>query len=126
MCIGLSAETQAAVGPLLAEVETLNEGIAAYQRQIEQLAKEHYPEIALLKQLKRVGTLIALTFVLTVDDPHRFRAESRCGLLHRFMPGTPQFREESTTNANQQVRRHPLKIADGTRAHYILGPFGRL
>src|SRR6202163_532121 len=35
---GLSAETQAAVAPLLAEVETLNEGIAAYQRQIERLA----------------------------------------------------------------------------------------
>ena len=28
--------------------------------------------MALLKQIKGVGTLIALTFLLTLGDPHRF------------------------------------------------------
>jgi hypothetical protein len=35
--------------------------IAEYDRRIEQIATEAHPEIALLKQLKGVGTLIALT-----------------------------------------------------------------
>jgi hypothetical protein len=29
--------------------------------------------VARLKQVNGVGTLIALTYVLTLDDPHRFR-----------------------------------------------------
>ncbi len=44
--------------------------------------------MSLLKQVKGVGTQIALTYVLTIEDPHRFRAnaarfatERRRGLL---------------------------------------------
>jgi hypothetical protein len=45
--------------PLLGEIESLNERIAEYDWRIEQIAKEVYPEVALLKQVKGVGTLIA-------------------------------------------------------------------
>jgi hypothetical protein len=38
----------------------LKQRIAQYDRKIEQIAKEVYPQVALLKQVKRVGTLIAL------------------------------------------------------------------
>jgi hypothetical protein len=34
------------VEPLLAEVESLNQRIAEYSRQIEKIAEEHYPEVA--------------------------------------------------------------------------------
>ena len=43
-----------------------------YDEAIEQIAREEYPETALLEQVSGVGTLIALTFVLTVEDPARF------------------------------------------------------
>ena len=56
----LSPEIRAAVLPLLAEVEALNQRIAAYDRQLDQLVKEHYPEVERLTQVKGVGTLIAL------------------------------------------------------------------
>jgi hypothetical protein len=36
-----------------------------YNERIEQLAATSYPQVALLKQIKGVGTLIALTFLLT-------------------------------------------------------------
>jgi transposase len=43
--------------------------------------------VALLKQLKGVGTLIALTFLLTLEDAHRFRKSRQVGSyvrnLHR-------------------------------------------
>ena len=39
-------------------------------------ARESYPEVALLNQIKGVGTLIALTFSLTLEDPHRFRGSA--------------------------------------------------
>jgi transposase len=65
----------------------LNERIAEYDRRIEQIAKEVYPEVALLKQVKGVGTLIALTYVLTLDDPHRFRCSQDAGCFVGLRPG---------------------------------------
>ena len=56
--------------PQLREVESLNERIREYDQRIEQIAKQVYPEVALLKQVKVVGTQIALTYLLTIDDPH--------------------------------------------------------
>jgi len=41
------------------------------------MAQASYPQVELLKQIKGVGTLIALTFLLTLEDPHRFFRKSR-------------------------------------------------
>src|SRR5580700_1965703 len=57
---GLSPELREALDPLLAEIESLNARIAEYDRRIEQIAKDLYPEVARLKQVKGVGTVIAL------------------------------------------------------------------
>jgi hypothetical protein len=43
----------------------LSEPSCFYNERIEQLAATSYPQVALLKQIKGVGTLIALTFLLT-------------------------------------------------------------
>ena len=43
------------------KVESLNQRIVEYDRRIEQIATEAHREVALLKQLKGVGTMIALT-----------------------------------------------------------------
>jgi transposase len=75
MAQGLSQELKDALDPLCGEIESLNEQIAEYDRRIEEIAKELYPQVALLKQMKRVGTLIALTCILTLVDRHRFRQQ---------------------------------------------------
>lgn len=72
---GLSAAGQQIVRPMLKIVEAISEQIAVYDRQIEAMAKR-YPEIELLTVVYGVGTLIALTFVLTIEDAKRF-AHSR-------------------------------------------------
>ena len=51
----LSAELRIALEPLLAEVESLNQRIAEYDRRIEQIATEVHPEVVRLKQVKGVG-----------------------------------------------------------------------
>ncbi len=68
----LSAELREVLEPLLNEIKSLNERIKEYDTRMEKIAKESYPQVALLKQVKGVGTQIALTYVLTLDDPHRF------------------------------------------------------
>ena len=68
----LPAEVQEILRPLVEEVGSLTEKIHAADKQIEQIARKEYPETALLRQVSGVGTLIALTFVLTVEDRERF------------------------------------------------------
>jgi len=84
----------------------MNQRVVAYDRQIEQLAKEHYPEVELLKQVKGVGTLIALTFVLTVDDPHRFRRSRDVGCYLGLRPGR-------RNSGKSQPQMHISKEGDG-------------
>ena len=83
----LSPELQAALEPLLKAIESLSERIVEYNEHIEKLAQESYPQVALLKQIKGVGTLIALTFLLTLEDPHRFRKSRDVGCYLGLQPG---------------------------------------
>jgi transposase len=125
LAAGLSAELKAALQPLLAEVESLSQRIAEYDRRIEQIAKEVHPEVALLKQVKGVGTLIALTYVLTLDDPRRFRRSRDAGCFLGLRPGR-------RNSGNSEPQLHISKEGDRylrtllvQGAHYILGPFGQ-
>ena len=52
-----------------------------------QIAKESSPQVELLKQVKGVGTQIALTYVLTLDDPHRFPKSREVGCFLGLCPG---------------------------------------
>jgi transposase len=125
LAAGFSTELRTALEPLLAEVESLNQRIAEYDRRIEQIAKEVHPEVALLKQVKGVGTLIALTYVLTVGDPHRFRRSRDVGCYLGLRPGR-------RNSGSRQPQLHISKEGDSylrtlmvQGAHYILGPFGQ-
>ena len=121
---GLSPELQAALQPLLAALGSLSERIAEYNQRIEKLAQESYPQVALPKQVKGVGTLIALTFLLTLEDPHRFCKSRDVGCYLGLQPG----RRNSGQNEPQL---HISKEGDPylrtllvQGAHHILGPFG--
>jgi transposase len=75
----LPEAVQTALKPLLEEVEALTEKIHGCYEWIEQIARTEYPETELLKQVHGVGTLIALTFVLTVEEPARFSKSREVG-----------------------------------------------
>jgi transposase len=122
---GLSPELRDVLEPLLGEIESLNERIAEYDRRIEQIAKEVYPEVALLKQVKGVGTLIALTYVLTLDDPHRFRRSRDAGCFLGLRPGRRNSgRSEPQMHISKEGDAY-LRTLMVQGAHYILGPFGQ-
>ena len=80
------AELARTLAPLLQAVESLTEKIQRSEREIEQIARREYPETALLEQVWGVGTLIALTFVLTVEDPARFQKSRDVGCYVGLRP----------------------------------------
>ena len=54
---------------------------------MEKIATESYPQVALLKQVKGVGTQIALTYVLTLEDPYRFPKSREVSCFLGLGPG---------------------------------------
>jgi transposase len=77
-----------ALGPVLETIGSLTERIGDYERQLETLCEEHYPETELLRQVEGVGSLTALTFVLTIEDPYRFEKGRSVGAYLGLVPAT--------------------------------------
>jgi transposase len=72
--------------PLLETIRELTVKIKAADKEIERIARTTYPETELLMQVSGVGTLIALTFVLTVEDKERFTKSRDVGCFIGLRP----------------------------------------
>ena len=121
---GLSPELQRALQPLLEEIESLSERIREYNERVQQIAQESYPEVARLEQVKGVGTLIALTYVLTLEDPRRFRKSRDVGCYLGLRPGR---RNSGQSEPQLHISKEGdpyLRTLMVQGAHHILGPFG--
>ncbi len=82
----LPAALQPRLQPLLEQIEALTAQIQKLEGKLEQIARIEYPETQLLRQVSGVGTLIALTFVLTVEDRERFRKSRDVGCYVGLRP----------------------------------------
>lgn len=117
------AELNPAVEPMLNSIATLSQQIHHADEQIAKLAEEKYPETRLLRQVKGIGPLIALTFVLTLDDPYRFR-KSR--LVGSYLGLRPRQRESGDSAPELGISKggnSHLRWLLVQAAQYILGPF---
>jgi transposase len=124
LAAGLSTELREVLEPLLREIESLNERIKEYDARMEKIAKEVHPEVSLLKQVKGVGTQIALTYVLTIEDPQRFRKSREVGCFLGLRPGRRNSgQSEPQKHISKEGDRY-LRTMLVQGAHYILGPFG--
>jgi transposase len=121
---GVSAELRDVLAPLLREVESLNERIKEYDERMEKIAQEVYPEVSWLKQVKGVGTQMALTYVLTIEDPYRFEKSREVGCFLGLKPGR---RNSGNSEPQKKISKEGdryLRTMMVQGAHYILGPFG--
>jgi transposase len=75
-----------ALGPVLEQIGSLTERIRDYDRQLEAISEERYPETGLLRQVEGIGPLTALTFVLTLEDPYRFERSRSVGAYLGLVP----------------------------------------
>jgi transposase len=120
----LSHELRSALEPLLKEVETLTKKIKDSDERVEQIARVDYPETKLLQQVSGVGPLIALTFVLTVEDKDRFENSRDVGCYVGLRPrrgdsGESQPQLRITKEGDSYLRK---MLVQG--AHYILSHRG--
>jgi transposase len=113
-----------ALGPILEQIGSLTERIRDYERQLEAISKEHYPETELLRQVEGVGGLTALTFVLTLEDPYRFERSRSVGAYLGLVPATERSGERDPQRRISKEGDQMLRKLLVGSAHYILGPFG--
>jgi len=114
-----------ALAPILETISSLTERIRSYDRELETLSREIYPETALLRQVQGVGPLTALAFVLTVEDPSRFETSRAVGAYLGLVPGRHQSGESDpqqriSKRGDEMTRRLLVSCA-----HYVLGPFAQ-
>lgn len=112
-----------ALRPLLTAAADVSRQIRACNRQIEQIAKL-YPAVAHLEQVTGVGTLTALTFVLTLEDPLRF---SRSRDVGGYLGLTPRHRDSGQHVSQLRISKEGdsyLRVLLVQGAQYIMGRFG--
>jgi transposase len=105
-------------------IASLTERIRDYERELETISKEHYPETELLRQVEGVGTLTALTFVLTVEDPYRFERSRSVGAYLGLVPASDRSGDRDPQKRISKEGDQMLRKLLVGSAHYILGPFG--
>ena len=117
-------ELRPALGPVLAVIAGLCAQIRALDERIEEMARQRYPETALLTQVPGVGTLTATVYVLTLEDPERF---PRSRFVGSYLGLRPRRRDSGSLQPQLRITKagdeHLRWLLVGA-AHYILGPFG--
>lgn len=111
--------------PIVDTIALLTERIGDYDQRIEVLATEQYPETKLLRQVQGIGTLTALTFVLTLENPQRFSESRAVGAYLGLVPGKDQSGEKDTQKGISGEGDKMLRGMLVNGAHYILGTFSQ-
>lgn len=113
-----------ALAPLLAIIGELTAQIRAYERRVEAVGDKRYEETHVLRQVKGVGVLTSMAYVLTLEDPDRFenrrQVGSYVGLTPRQQASGSQDPQLRITKAGNEFLRRLLVGS----AHYVLGPHG--
>ena len=120
----LPSSLDLALGPVVEMIGELTRRIRRADRQIEQIARDRYPEVARMTRVRGVGTLTALAFVLTLEDPHRFRRSREVGPYLGLVPARA---ESGQSRPQLRITKQGDRFLRGLLVqcgHYILGPFG--
>jgi transposase len=121
---GLAAHLRLALGGLLEEIDALGAKIRGYDQRIAAVAAQH-PEVEQLASVPGVGTLTALTYVLTLGRKERFAHSRDVGSFLGLRPRQKQSGERDpqlgiSKGGDQYMRKLLVQCA-----HHILGHFGK-
>jgi transposase len=121
----LPQELEEALVDVVETIGSLTERIRDYERRIERVCKGSYlQETELLQQVAGVGVLTSLTFVLSLEDPDRFKKSRTVGAYLGLVPGKDQSGEQDPGKRISKEGDEMLRRLLVGSAHYILGPFG--
>jgi transposase len=107
---------------MLATLAELSQQIESCNETIQRLVEERYPETQTLRQISGVGALTALTFILTLESPSRFKNGRQVGAYLGLTPALHQSGDANPkrriSKAGDELLRHLLVEC----AHFIVRP----
>ncbi len=117
-------EIYPALEPVMNSIEELTIRIRHYDRLLEYLCSERYPETKRVRQISGVGPVTALAFILTIEKSDRFKKSRSVGAYLGLTPKRDQSGEVDkqlriTKAGNSYLRRLLVGCSQ-----YILGNFG--
>ncbi|OGT29764.1 MAG: hypothetical protein A2W28_09535 [Gammaproteobacteria bacterium RBG_16_51_14] len=117
-------ELRCALQPIVETIASLTSRIRDYDREIEKLCQERYPEAEHLQRVGGIGPVTSLAYILTLEDPGRFGKSREVGAYIGLVPKRDQSGERDpqlmiTKEGDSYLRS--LLVGSG---QYILGPFG--
>ena len=118
-------DLEPALTPILEELAQLEQRIRRYDREIENMGQQRYPTTARLRQVCGVGPLTSLAFVLSVEDPGRFKKSRRVGSWIGLCPKVQASGDRDPQLPISKSGCSYLRRLLVQSAHYILGPFGK-
>jgi transposase len=120
----IPGEVREALQPLVELADALSACIQGYDRRIEELASEKYGHTKLLRQVKGVGPITALAYVLTLENPERFAKSRDVGPYLGLVPKQEDSGESQPQLGISKAGDTMLRKLLVGSAQYVLGPFG--
>jgi transposase len=112
------------IEPSLQVIDVMSLKIRELDKSIEKLCDEKYPVTKRMRQIVGVGSITALSFVLTIEDAERFERPRDVAAYLGLVP-----RRDQSGGLDKQLRiskagdAYLRRLLVGS-AQYILGPFG--
>jgi transposase len=115
---------QSGLLPVIEQIASLSDRIRSVDRQIQIVADEGYPQTKLLRQVKGIGPITSLAFILTLEAPERFSKSRAVAPFLGLVPGRRQSGDSDPERRITKQGDRGLRRLLVNAAHYILGPFG--
>lgn len=110
-------ELREVIAPLVTQVELVTEEIGRCEEDLEKIAAE-LPVVSLLRGIPGVGLITGLYYVLTIDDPERFRRSRDVAAYFGLRPSmrssaTQSYYGRITKEGDREMRRLLVQAAHG-------------
>jgi transposase len=113
-----------AISPALSALESLTGQIKVYEKEIQKSAREHHPQAIKLQQIPSIGPITSMAFVLSIEDPHRFKDPRDVGAYLGLVPRRDQSGGSDKQLPISKVGNTYLRQLLVQCAQYLLGHFG--
>ncbi len=117
-------ELRDALMPVVRMAAALSDCIQGYDEKIEKLGREKYEHTALLRQVKGVGPITSLAYVLTLENPDRFVKSRDVGPYLGLVPKQEDSGESQPQLGISKAGDTMMRRLLVGSAQYSLGPFG--
>lgn len=121
---GEEPELLAMIEPSLRVIDMMTRQIRELDREIDRLCEERYPETKRLREIRGIGPITALAFLLTIGRSDRFEKPRDVGAYLGLVPKRDQSGDTDKAMRISKCGNAYLRRLLISAAQYILGPFG--